>query len=66
MSKKLTNEEFDKKLLKFNPEIKRVEDAVSLKEPDRIPIVPMLGALPYFLDGTTYKDSMYNYETSMF
>ena len=24
----------------------------------------MLGALPYFLDGTTYKDSMYNYEVA--
>ena len=48
----------------FNERIKRVEDAVQLKEPDRIPIVPMLGALPYFLDGTTYKDSMYNYEVA--
>ncbi|SHI85332.1 uroporphyrinogen decarboxylase family protein [Parasporobacterium paucivorans] len=46
---------------KFNERIKRVEDSVALKEADRVPIVPMLGALPYFLDNCTYKDSMYNY-----
>lgn len=45
----------------FNERIQRVEDAVALKESDRVPITPMLGALPYFLDNCTYKDSMYNY-----
>ena len=45
----------------FNKRIQRLEDAVALKEGDRIPIVPFVGALPYFLDNTTYKESMYNY-----
>lgn len=49
---------------KFNARIKRVEDAVALKEPDQVPMVPMFGALPYFLYGTTYKDSMYNYKVA--
>ncbi|SHJ13230.1 uroporphyrinogen decarboxylase family protein [Parasporobacterium paucivorans] len=45
----------------FNERIQRVEDAVALKESDRIPIAPMIGALPFFLDNCTYKDTMYNY-----
>lgn len=48
----------------FNARVKRMEDAVALKEPDRVPILAMFGALPYFLDGTTYKDSMYNYDVA--
>jgi hypothetical protein len=43
--------------------IKLVDDAVALRETERIPIAPVVSALPFFLseDGTTYKDSMYNY-----
>lgn len=46
----------------YNKRIQRVEDAISLKESDCIPMTPMVGALPYFLDGATYKDSMYHYD----
>lgn len=32
---------------KFAKRIQLVEDATALKEPERIPMCPMLGALPY-------------------
>ncbi|MDO5424379.1 MAG: uroporphyrinogen decarboxylase family protein [Eubacteriales bacterium] len=46
---------------KFAKRIQLVEDATALKEPERIPMCPMLGALPYNLKGSSYKDAMYNY-----
>ncbi len=59
-----TNKIKDEAQVKFNERVQRMEDAVALKEPDRVPIAPMIGALPYFLDGTTYKDSMYNFDVA--
>ncbi|MFV0529772.1 MAG: uroporphyrinogen decarboxylase family protein [Lachnospiraceae bacterium] len=45
----------------FQERIQLIEDAVALKEGPRVPIAPMVGALPYFLDNTTYKSSMYDF-----
>ena len=46
----------------FQERLSLVEDAVKLREPSRVPVVPMVSALPYFLYGGTYRDSMYDYE----
>lgn len=46
----------------YQERLKRVEDAIALKESDRVPIAPIFGALPYAMEGATYKDSMYNYD----
>lgn len=42
--------------------IKRVQDAVELKESDMLPIVPSVSGMPFFLsEDATYKDTYYNY-----
>lgn len=43
--------------------IKRVEDAVALQVPDRVPCVPFAAVLPMYIseNKATYKDVMYNY-----
>lgn len=46
---------------KFAKRIQLVEDATALKEPERIPMCPMLGALPYNLEGSSYKAAMYDF-----
>ncbi len=46
---------------RFNQRIQLVEEAAALKEPARIPICPMLGAAPYNMSGSSYRDSMYDY-----
>ncbi len=47
----------------FESRIRRVEDSVALREPDRMPIIPMISGLPFFLseDGTTMRDAWYDY-----
>lgn len=40
---------------------KRVNDAVQLNEPDRVPIVPMFGYFPAFYKGLSIQESMYDY-----
>ena len=51
----------EQKQREFNERIQRYNDAIALKEPDRVPICPNLGILPYCLDGATNRDAMYNY-----
>ena len=48
----------------FADRLQRVNDAVALKEPDRLPIIPMPGVLPYFIDkeGVTNREHWYNHE----
>lgn len=46
---------------KFKERIRLVEDARELKEPKRIPICTMFGALPYNLEGSSYRTAMYDY-----
>lgn len=46
----------------YEARIARVSTAIALECPDRVPIAPMVSALPYFLsEDTAWKDSMYNY-----
>lgn len=44
--------------------LRRVDTAVSLGTPDRVPCIAMFSSLPYVLmeDGTTYKDTYYDYK----
>ena len=46
---------------KFAERMQRVEDAVQLKGPDRVPVCLLSSLLPFWLDGCTNKDAMYNY-----
>jgi uroporphyrinogen-III decarboxylase len=47
----------------FNARLKRVQDAVDLKEPDQMPMAPMANGAPYFLyHKGSHKASMYDYE----
>ena len=49
----------------YDARLKRVADAVKLKEPDRIPIVPVFQAYPvYFANKWTIKDLLYDYKKS--
>jgi hypothetical protein len=46
----------------YDARIKRVADAAALREPDRIPIVPVFQAFPvYYANKWTIKDLMYDY-----
>jgi len=46
----------------YDARLKRVSDTVSLKEPDRVPIVPVFQAYPvYFAKKWTIKDLLYDY-----
>jgi len=46
----------------YDARLKRVADAVALKEPDRVPIVPVIQAFPvYFYKKYTIKDILYDY-----
>ena len=40
---------------------KRVADAAALKEPDRVPVIPVMEAFPVFYGGVTIKEIMYDY-----
>ena len=46
----------------FNYRIQVVNDAIALKEPDHVPVAPMLGCLPYHLFHSSFKNSMYDFE----
>ena len=46
----------------YQERMQRCQDAIELKEPDRVPICPMIGIVPYTLDGCSNKDAMYNYD----
>ena len=46
----------------YSLRVKRVQDAVDLKESDMVPIVPSISGTAFYLSGdTTYKDTYYNY-----
>jgi len=49
----------------YNARLKRVADAVALKEPDRMPMIPGASGIPYFLygdDGASHKATYYDPE----
>lgn len=46
----------------YAEKLKRVRDAVALKEPDRVPITPSISGVPFYLsESATYKDTYYDY-----
>ena len=46
----------------YQARLKRVMDAVNLKEPDRVPIAPVIEAFPAYYSGTTIEEMMYDYD----
>lgn len=52
-------DEFSYSAKLFNERKARVDDAVSLREPDRVPIIPLMGSAPFHLYGSNYEDAMY-------
>jgi len=41
---------------------KRVQDAVALRKPDRVPVAPVIEMFPIFYSGITIKDAMNDYK----
>lgn len=46
----------------YDYRVQVVNDAIALKEPDHVPVAPMLSCVPYFLFGSNFRESMYDYE----
>ena len=44
----------------FDERLKRVNDALALKEPDRVPCLPMYSAFPYIFAGYSMADILYD------
>ena len=53
---------------KYQQRMTRLESAIALKEPDRMPVVPWVDGLPYFLYpefGVSHKTALYDLEKAM-
>ncbi len=50
-----------KEALKFEERLRRMEDAIALREPDRIPIAPFFSSVIQRLYNSSYKDRYYNF-----
>ena len=48
----------------FNERLQRVNDAIALKEPDKIPIAPLFSCAVQRLYGSDYKNLFYDYQTA--
>jgi len=48
-------------LKEYNKREQRVLDAIALKEPDRVPIIPVMQAFPVYYGGKTMKECMYDF-----
>ena len=46
----------------YEARLKRLTEAASLKEPDRVPIIPILQCYPVFHAGYTMKEVMYDFD----
>ena len=46
----------------YNQRVQRVETAIALKEPDRVPVVPFIASYAQRAYGSCYADLYYNYE----
>lgn len=44
---------------------KRVDDAIQLKVPDRVPVMSLFGFFPARYEGITFEEAMYDYEKMM-
>ena len=49
-------------MTEFEKRIKRVQDATAVREPDRVPIIPVMEAFPVYHGGKTIKQCMYDYK----
>jgi hypothetical protein len=49
----------------FREREKRINDAVALKEPDRVPVMNIYGFFPARFAGITSQESMYDYDKTM-
>ena len=45
----------------YDERLKRVMDAVALRKPDRVPLIPQLQAFPMYYAGLPIKEAMYDY-----
>lgn len=53
---------------KYKERLKRINDAIALKEGDRMPVAPLVTGLPYFLYpelGLSHKDGLYHFDKAM-
>lgn len=48
----------------FAERLKRFDDAIALKEPDRVPLGTIMGVYPFYRYGSSWKDTMYDYEAA--
>lgn len=46
----------------YKKRVKRVSDCVNLKEPDKVPFIPVMEAFPVYYGGKTIKECMENYK----
>lgn len=46
----------------FEMRHKRLQDAIDLKEPDRVPLIPMAQTFPVIDSGHTMKEALYNFD----
>jgi hypothetical protein len=44
---------------------RRINDAIALREPDRVPVMSMFGFLPARIAGITFEEAMYDYDKTM-
>jgi len=49
----------------FQEREKRVNDAIQLKEPDRVPVMSLFGFFPARCAGITFEEAMYDYDKMM-
>ena len=49
----------------FQEREKRINDAIALKEPDRVPVMCIFGFFPARIGGITFEDAMYDYDKTM-
>jgi len=49
----------------YKQRVQRMIDVYNVKEPDRVPVSLMIGALPAYLYGTDYYTCMYDYEKAV-
>jgi hypothetical protein len=43
---------------------KRATDAIEMREPDRVPLIPVMEAFPIYYGGGTIKDILYDYRNA--
>ena len=44
---------------------KRINDAIALREPDRVPVMFIFGFFPARVSGITFEEAMYDYDKTM-